>query len=483
MKKLTILDAIRDPNLFGAFIGKDLSSWVNWITALRVLYGLPVLTDRSAQLIRQCMGRDRDLLPDDGFQTALFLTGRRSGKSRIAACIGAFEGALAGHESKLAKGEKGIVAVLAPTRAQAKIVHGYLKAIFEAPVLNGEVVGEADDRLDLANGISIQVMAGDWRSVRGFTLVAAIVDEACFFGVTEESKVRSDSELIQAIRPGLATTGGKLIAISSPYAKKGWAYSMFQKHHGKDKGRVLVWNAPSLTMNCTLPQSVVDDAMAEDLAAAKAEYLGEFRDDVAAYLTREVVEAVVVKERTEIRPDYGTEYSAFVDLSGGRSDDSALCIAHREERVVVVDLLRRYRPPSNPYAIIGEMVEELKRYELNSVVGDNYSAEFVASAFEERGIHYIKSEKNKSALYLELLPRISASEIELLDEPVSVSQLAHLERRTRSGGKDIVDHPRGGRDDLANVIAGVADVASTRRAHTGALFSHDEIYDECETLL
>ena len=43
-----------------------------------------------------------------------------------------------------------------------------------------------------------------------------------------------------------------------------------------------------------------------------------------------------------------------------------------------------------------------------------------------------------------------------MDDEVLINQLASLERKTRSGGRDIIDHPRGGKDDLANIIAGVS---------------------------
>jgi len=34
-------------------------------------------------MIMQCTGRDIDLLPQEGFDEALILTGRRSGKSKV----------------------------------------------------------------------------------------------------------------------------------------------------------------------------------------------------------------------------------------------------------------------------------------------------------------------------------------------------------------------------------------------------------------
>jgi len=131
---MNILDAIKDENLFRSFLGK-LRSWRPWLCALRAVYGLPVKSPEGRELIQQCTGRSADELPSQGFQTALFLVERRSGKSRIAAIIGAFEALFGGHETRLAKGESGIIPIISPTRYQSSIVWRYLFAIFEAPLL------------------------------------------------------------------------------------------------------------------------------------------------------------------------------------------------------------------------------------------------------------------------------------------------------------------------------------------------------------
>lgn len=465
---MNIIEAIKDENVFQPFIGEDQASWHNWFAALRCLYGLPLAKKRRA-IVRQCTGRDPLSLPDDGFSQALFLTGRRSGKSRMAAVIAAYEAALTGREAKLAKGEKGVVAVVSPTKAQSKVVKDYIRGCFETRTLHSSVEVETQDGFILANGVRIQVMAGDFRTVRAFSLLACIVDEAAFLGLSDESKVRSDTELVRAIRPGLATTGGKLIAISSPYARKGWCFSTYQKNFGNDNGRTLVWNAPSRTMNTTLPQSVVDDALAEDLQAAKAEYLGEFRDDVSSFLDRAVIESLVVTGRQELLHNPRLRYMAFADLSGGRADAAALSIAHMEGRKVVVDCLHTWNAPFNPHLVVTQMAKILRRYELRRVVGDNYAAEFVSRAFEADGIQYRQSDKPKGELYAELLPRLCSGEIELPDNAVLVDQLAGLERRTRSGGRDLIDHPPGGHDDVANAVAGVADVTASKIIRVGAL--------------
>ena len=476
---MNIVNACRDKNLFRPYLighghghaqggESGTASWGRWLTALRVLYGLPTLP-ADAGLVTQCTGRTRDGLPADGFDAALFLTGRRSGKSRIAAVAAAYEAALAGHEARLAPGERGVVAVCAPSKPQARIVRDYCRAAFDTPLLRAELVRETRGGFELKTGIAIEIMAGDWRTVRGYTLVAAVVDEAAFFGLDSESKVKSDTELMRALRPALATVGGKLIAISTPYARKGWTWQTYKHHHGNEEGSTLVWNCPSRTMNPTLPESVVNAALAEDRQAARSEYLGEFRDDVAEFLPRSLIDGLAVPGRKELLPRPHLRYTAFADLSGGRGDDAALAVAHRDGDRVVIDCLKRYRPPFSPQRVVVEMSEVLRRYGLRTVTGDNYAAEFAAQAFRSNGIRYTRCPVPKSGLYLELLPRLCSGGVELPDDPSLLAQLAGLERRTRSGGKDVVDHPPGGHDDLANVAAGVAVAAATPRRVVGAL--------------
>jgi hypothetical protein len=43
----------------------------------------------------------------------------------------------------------------------------------------------------------------------------------------------------------------------------------------------------------------------------------------------------------------------------------------------------------------------------------------------------------------------------LLDDDKLVNQIVALERRVARGGKDSIDHPPNGHDDLANAVAGV----------------------------
>jgi hypothetical protein len=264
------------------------------------------------------------------------------------------------------------------------------------------------------------------------------------------------------------TTKGRLIGVTTKYWMRGYCYAQWKKHWGNDNSRTLIWDAASRTMNPTLSEEDIAEEIADDPVGARAEYLNEWREDVAIFLPREVVEAVVVKNRKQLLPRSNIKYAGFADMSGGRSDSASLAIAHhKDRRKVILDYVREWRPPFSPYSVAGEMTSELNRYNLKTVTGDRYSAEFVVQAFKNRNVIYRTSEFNKSQLYLELLPRICSREIELLDIERLVDQLSNLERRCRSGGHDIIDHPTNGHDDVSNSVAGVVTVLGKKKLRVG----------------
>ena len=131
------------------------------------------------------------------------------------------------------------------------------------------------------------------------TCVAVLADE-CAFWMSDES-ANPDVEILNAVRPALATTQGQLIAISSPYARRGALWDTYKKHYGPEGDpSILVAQGTTRDFNPELPQSIIDKAMDRDPAAAAAEYMAQFRTDVEGFITREAVEACItlgVRER------------------------------------------------------------------------------------------------------------------------------------------------------------------------------------------
>jgi hypothetical protein len=177
-----------------------------------------------------------------------------------------------------------------------------------------------------------------------------------------------------------------------------------------------------------------------------------------------VVETSIVPGRYELPAVTGTNYTAFVDPSGGSSDSMTIAVAHRDKGDrLILDAIRERRPPFSPAAVVEEFAALLKTYRLSRIVGDRYGGEWPRERFREHGITYETSERTKSEIYLESLPRLNGAQIELLDNPRLANQIIGLERRTARGGKDSIDHGPGAHDDVANSALGALVLAAVGR--------------------
>lgn len=456
---VAIRELMTDTQLFGGqFAG---ASWAAWRALLSGFYGLPM--DRAESLLWCSLtGREE---PAQHAEELWLAIGRRGGKSQAAALLAVYEAAFRDHAPKLAPGEVATVLVLAADRKQARSVFRYIRGLMHHnPMLATMIAREDSESIELDNRAVIEVGTASFRSVRGYSIAAVIADEIAFW--RSEDSSNPDFEIINALRPAMATLGGKLIALSSPYAKRGALYDAYRRFYGKP-GPIVVARAPSRTMNPTLPQRVVDQAMERDPASARAEYLAEFRSDIETFVAREIVEACVVPGRVELPYLSEHRYRAFVDPSGGSSDAMTLAIGHIEGDVAVVDAIRERRPPFSPESVVAEFAELMRDYRISRVEGDRYGGEWPRERFAVHRITYSPGAKPRSDLYRDLLPLLNSMRVELPDHPRLVAQFCSLERRTARGGRDSIDHAPGAHDDIANAVAGLVAGQKGRRRRAG----------------
>jgi len=456
---MTLLEAMRDPNLFARWF-RDPETWATWRAFISSLFALPMTGVQLANY-QQCTARTHP--PAAPVTEAWLVCGRRSGKSFVLALIAVFLACFHGWRRHLAPGERGTVMIVAADRKQARVILRYIRGLLTGvPMLARLIERETAEAFDLSNSISIEVGTASFRTVRGYTIVAALLDELAFWPTTDDS-ANPDYEVINAIRPGMATVpGAMLLCASSPYARRGALWDAHRRHFGKDGDPILVWQAPTRTMNPTVPQATIDAAMERDAASASSEWGAMFRDDIAAFITRESVMACVEMGVRERPPQPGRHYVSFCDPSGGSADSMTTAIGHVEGGTIIVDCLREITAPFDPETAVDEFARLFRSYGIRKTNGDRYAAAWCSQAFEKRQIEYRHSELPKSALYLNLLPHVNGKTIRLLDHPRAVNQIASLERRTSRGGRDSIDHPPQGHDDVANAIAGLAYVAINR---------------------
>ncbi len=236
--------------------------------------------------------------------------------------------------------------ILSATIWQSRKAFQYLDGIFnQVPALRKLVKNQTSDTISLTTRVDIECRPANYRSIRGGTAAAFICDEVAHWYDEASGSSNPDSEVLTAVRPCLATTNGPLIAISTPYARRGELFAAYKRDYGPDGDPlVLVAKASSLRMNSGLSAKVIDRAFERDPTAAASEYgQGDdisFRTDVEAFLTREIIDAVTFPGRYELPPLSQFTYLAFCDPSGGSGDDMTLAIAHREGDIAVLDCIR-----------------------------------------------------------------------------------------------------------------------------------------------
>ena len=335
---------------------------------LAVLFGLS-LTHDQLQVFKQFTGRTTP--PTKPLQEAWLVVGRRGGKSFVLAVIAVFLACFKDWRPYLNVGEIGTIMIIAKDRQQARAIKRFISGLLrETPMLRRVIEDETAGSIRLRNRVVIEIHTASFRSTRGYTVIPALLDEVAIWP-TDERSSEPDTEIINAIKPGMATIpGAMLLCASSPHARRGALWTVYRKHYGQDGDPVLVWQAATREMNPSVPQSYIDAHMADDPAKAQAEYFAQFRTDVEAFVAQEVVDAAVVAGRHELPRIEGVEYEAGVDTSGGSRDSFTLAISHSETDDSgmlrsVLDLVRETRPPFSPDAVVAEdaaIIEELPRH-------------------------------------------------------------------------------------------------------------------------
>ncbi len=183
------------------------------------------------------LARDCGLEPDEwqaGLLTStakrvLMLCSRQSGKSTISALA-------ALHEALFNAGST--VILISPSQPQSTELfnkaHEFWKRLPDAPASEQETL----TRMRLANGSRIISLPGTERTVRGYSGASLVImDEAA----------RVDDELLSAVRPMLATTDGRFIALTTPAGKRGWFHEQWLRGDGWERISVTAEQCPRIS--------------------------------------------------------------------------------------------------------------------------------------------------------------------------------------------------------------------------------------------
>ena len=406
---ITIIDAIDD--LFGPWFRRR-ETWAAWFAFLKALFALP-MDATELTVSRMYKPRSASRASHRG------MVGLRQA-SRQVLHLGLGRGVLR-HLPRpiplLVPGERATIVVIAADRKQARIILRYIKALLSQVPMLAAMIARETRKASTNNRVTVEVHTASFRKSRGYAIPAALLDELAFWPTDDAAE--PDHEIIAALKPGMATIPGAMLFCStSPYSSgHGALWTAFDKHFGKD-GPVLVWRAPTRTMNPTVSQSIIDDAYEADPSSAAAEYGAEFRSDLEAFVSREIIDACTTRASTNAPRSTTFQYTAFFDGAVVRvrtvrslSLGTAKATWPLSMRSGRPDLHFRHR------SLFAATPSFAQHYGVEKY-GGPWGGEWPRELFREQGISYECAEKSASDLYVEALPLLNSHRVRLLDHPL-----------------------------------------------------------------
>lgn len=431
-------------------------------TLLRAIDGLPLVNNEQRDLWTLCTGRSiDDYLEGHRYPEVTVVCGARSGKdSRIAVPAVLYEALFAGHDKLLARGERGIVPIVAQDLRATRVAFGYAKDYLGVPSLAPLVEDVKSNEITLTNGLSILAFPCTAKSLRGWSTPAGCLDELAFFDV--ESADADVEVQMSIVRGGINFPNPRLFKISTPFAKKGLLYDDFQASFGKADAHRLVWRGSTFVMNPSIAESRFARYAADDPLRYAREFEAVWQDGLSVLLPAAWVDEAVVTGLFQLPPEGGVTYAATCDASGGGADSFTFAVGHRVGDAIVQDCIKGWSRVNgqapNLEGVVGEIAQIARSYRCSQITGDRYAAGWVRQAFQRAGLTYIEAPVDRSRAYLELEPLFAQGRIAILDHPTQTRELKLLEKRPRAGGSFQIDAPRGQHEDHANALALAAAV-------------------------
>lgn len=210
----------------------------------------------------------------------LMLASRQSGKSSVAAALALQVALLRPHSPVL---------LLSPTLRQSGELFRKVTGLFSALKRPLGVIAESALRLELANGSRVVSLPGTEETVRGFSGVAMlIIDEAA----------RVDDALYFAVRPMLAVSQGRLVALSTPFGKRGWFHDEWHGDGEWERVRITADPCPRIS-----PNFLAEERRALGERYWRQEFMCSFEDTIDAVFSYQDIQAAFSADVQPLFPE------------------------------------------------------------------------------------------------------------------------------------------------------------------------------------
>jgi len=407
--------------------------------------------------------------------------------------------ALTADLSRLAAGEVGFAAIVAPAMEQAKQSINYIVGALDVLGLASWRTSTLAESITLkrpdGHRVTMQVFAASRGGVatRSRSYIGALLDEACFFRAAD-SGVVNDQEIYRSIASRVMV-GGTLGLVSTAFAEQGLLWDLLKRNLGVPGGELTGRHETALA--CITPTLVLRDdekikadeardrILDPENAAREYDCIPLSQNTAAFFANAELLAAQARgKDLTEeILPNGAVMIGAGID-TGLVRDASALVVCHLVGDRYTVALSREQRPKPGAPLKLSEVCayyrEDLGRHRCYQATADVH--EFEASKEYLDGIELLEAPtgiSGKQEAYT--LVRTLLREDRLTIPPGEtndrlVEQLRNVMSKPVDGGKLRITSPRGrgGHGDLASALV---NAVWQLHAASGANAQYDPQFD------
>ena len=196
----------------------------------------------------------QDALMRERTDRALLLCSRQAGKSMTVAAI-ALEQALNESDSTSL--------LVSPTQRQSAELLSKVRTLAMAQRTGIELDQSSVLSMRLANGSRIVSLPGRAEVIRGYSADLLVLDEAAWI----------PDQLYESVRPMLAVSGGRLIALSTPFGRRGWFHGAWTGTEAWHRTEVTAYEVPRIS-----PEFLEEERRSLPASVFAAEYLCQFSD-------------------------------------------------------------------------------------------------------------------------------------------------------------------------------------------------------------
>lgn len=195
---------------------------------------------------------------------------RQSGKSTVCALLALWTAIYR---------PRSLILCLSPTLRQSSELFHIVAGFYNNLEERIDPRAESALKLELKNDSRIISLPGKEETIRGYAGVdLLIVDEAA----------RVPDDLYFTVRPMLAVSRGRLIALSTPYGRRGWFYEEWISDHEWERICITADQCPRIT-----PEFLREEEASMPRRWFRQEYYCEFADSEGQLFSREDIEAVL----------------------------------------------------------------------------------------------------------------------------------------------------------------------------------------------